>query len=133
MSKYRPLSEHLARLDGDEWRASFAEIEAVLGAALPKAAQQPSWWKGDTEKPHHRAWLDQDWKVAEVAAGQVTFRKDKLAHEIQPPALKAAAESASHQAHARKALNVTAIVGGAVAVAAGLGVLIAKAARSRKA
>lgn len=132
MSKYRPLSEHLARLEGDEWRASFAEIEAVLGATLPKAAQQPTWWKGETEKPHHRAWLDHDWKVGEVAENMVTFRKDKLAHEIQPPALKAAAENASHQAHARQALNLTAIAGGAVALLAGLGVLVAKAVKSRR-
>jgi hypothetical protein len=132
MSKYRPLSEHIASLAGDEWRASFAQIEAVLGATLPKAALQPTWWKGETEKPHHRAWLDHDWKVAEVAESMVTFRKDEIAHEIQPPVLKAAAETASHDVHARQALNVTAVVGGVVALVAGLGVLVAKAVKSRK-
>lgn len=133
MSKYRPLSDHLASLGGAEWRASFAEIEAVLGASLPKAAQQPGWWKSEVEKPHHRAWLDQAWKIDEVAGGVVTFRKDVVAHEIQPPALKAAAETASHEVHARQALNVTAIAGGVLAVVAGVGVLVAKAFRARKA
>jgi hypothetical protein len=132
MSKYRPLSDHLAGLDGSEWRASFAEIETVLGASLPKAAQQPGWWKGEVEKPHHRAWLDQEWNVTQVGDGVVTFRKDELAHEIQPPVLKAAAESASHEVHTRQALNVTAIVGGALAVVAGVGVLVAKAFKARK-
>lgn len=133
MSKYSPLSDHLASLAAAEWRASFAEIEAVLGASLPKAAQQPGWWRSEAEKPHQRAWLDQDWKVADVGGGVVTFRKDQLAHEIQPPVLKAASEAASHEAHKRQALSVTAVVGGAVALVAGLGVLVAKAVRSRKA
>jgi len=133
MSKYRPLSDHLAGLSGSEWRASFAEIEALLDAPLPKSAQQPGWWKSEVAKPHQRAWLDQGWNVADLGGGVVTFRKDQLAHEIQPPVLKAAAESASHEVHARQALSVTAIVGGALAVVAGLGVLVARVVKARKA
>lgn len=130
MSKYRPLAEHLAARTDDLWRASFQEIEAVLGAALPKAAHQAPWWTG-TDKPHQRAWLDHDWQVADVAAGVVSFRRT-VPHDVQPPAMKAAAEKASSDAHLRQTAGVAAIAGAAVAVVAGLGVLAAKLIRGRK-
>lgn len=132
MSKYHPLSDHLARHADDEWRASFSEIEAILGTSLPKAAQQAAWWRSEAEKPHQRTWLDHDWKVEAVNAGLVTFRRDRIAHEIQPPALKAAAESASNSAQAKRAAGLTAAIGGAVALVAGLGVLAFKAIKGRK-
>ena len=42
MSKYSPLSDFLAQRAEDDWRASFAEVEMVLGASLPKSARQSS-------------------------------------------------------------------------------------------
>ena len=131
MSKYRPLSDHLSALTGDEWRPSFGEIEAVLGAPLPKAAQQRAWWIGD-DKSHQRAWLDHDWTIAEAGDGSVTFRRT-VAHEVQPPALKAAAEIASTSAHVRQTAGIAAVVGGALALVAGLGLVAAKALKGRKA
>lgn len=44
MSKYQPLAEHLRGLREPVWRPSFAELEAVLGFPLPKAARGPRWW-----------------------------------------------------------------------------------------
>lgn len=131
MSKYRPLSEHLSQLTGDDWRVSFGEIEHLLGAGLPKAAHQPAWWTG-TDKPHQRAWLDQDWRISAVGDGMVSFKRT-AAHEIQPPALKAAAESASAHAHVRQNAGVAALAGVAVAAVAGIGVLAVKLLRGRKA
>lgn len=131
MSKYRPLSDHLASLIGDEWRPSFGEIETVLGAPLPKAAKQPAWWTG-ADKSHHRAWLDHDWRISAVGDGRVLFKRT-VAHEVQPPALKAAAEIASTRAHVRQNISVAAVVGGALALAAGLGVVVVKALKGRKA
>lgn len=133
MSKYLPLSEHLSRHAGDEWRASFADIETVLGAPLPKAAQQAGWWAGGVEKPHQRAWLDHDWRVAEVdkAAGVVIFRRDRLADDVQPQTSDASSEAG--EIHRQRAIGVTALVGGAVAVIAGLGVLAARMLKARRA
>ena len=94
MSKYKPLSERLAGHDGDEWRTTFAEIEAVLGFPLPKGArEQNAWWTG-AEKPHHGAWLSGGWRVAEIdRAGQsVTFARAKAA---QPTAKASASEPAT--------------------------------------
>ncbi len=133
MSKYLPLSEHLSRHAGDEWRASFADIEKVLGAPLPKAAQQNAWWAGEVEKPYQRAWLDHGWRVAEVdkAAGMVTFRRDRPADEVQPQTTNAPPEAG--EIHRQRAIGVTALVGGAVAVIAGLGVLAARMLKARRA
>jgi len=97
MSKYKPLSERLAGHDGDEWRTTFAEIEAVLGFPLPKGArEQNAWWTG-AEKPHHGAWLSGGWRVAEIdRAGQsVTFARAKAAKSKPTPKASAASEPAT--------------------------------------
>jgi len=66
-------------LDEPSWRSSFAEIEAVLGFALPRSAYAyPAWWSNDaTGHSHSLAWLDAGWKTEQVdIAGQkLTFRK----------------------------------------------------------
>jgi hypothetical protein len=68
--KYAPLYSHLTRLEEDEWRASFAEIEAVLGFSLPRSARthQP-WWSNQTNPgshPHAQAWQRAGWKARNV-------------------------------------------------------------------
>ena len=130
MSKYSPLSDHFASLTQDTWRATFTDIELLLGSTLPKAARQPAWWIGEG-KTHQSAWLDHDWRVSAVGDGVVTFRRAR-AHDIQPQVLKTAAESASTQAHVRQNAGVALVAGAAVAAVAGLGVLTAKLLRGRK-
>ncbi len=132
MSKYRPLSDRLSRHAGDEWRATFEEIEAILAAPLPKAAQQAGWWAGAVEKPHHRAWLDHGWRAAEVdkAAGAVIFRRERAA---PAPVVEAPSEAAAEQDQAKPTLGATALIGGAVALIAGLGVFAVKMLKGRRA
>ena len=135
MSKYRPLSDRLSLYDGDEWRATFGEIEDLLGAALPKAAQQAGWWAGTAEKPHQRAWLDHGWRVAQVDkdAGAVIFRRERTAQTAPAPMVEAASDAAAAQDQAKPALGATALIGGAVALVAGLGVFAVKMLKGRKA
>lgn len=127
MSKYLPLSEHLSRHAGDEWRASFADIEKVLGAPLPKAAQQNAWWAGEVEKPHHRAWLDHGWRVEAVdkAAGVVIFRREGGPHPV-------GASVAPEGKPAPRALGATALAGGVLAIVAGIGVLAIRLLKVRR-
>ena len=136
MSKYRPLSDRLSLYDGDEWRATFAEIEGVLGSSLPKAAQQAAWWIGTAEKPHQRVWLDHGWRVADVdkVAGAVTFRRDLGVQEATPATsiVEAVAEVAAKPGQAKLALGAPALIGGAVALVAGLGVFAVKMLKGRK-
>ena len=79
MGKYDSLQRHLAAGSLREWRASFAEIEAVLDFPLPRSAYvYPAWWSNDaTGHSHSRAWLGAGWKTAKVdlQTQQVTFLK----------------------------------------------------------
>lgn len=134
MSKYRPLSDRLSRYDGDEWRATFAEIDEVLGSALPKAAQQASWWAGTTEKPHQRAWLDHGWQVAKVdkAAGTVTFRRERASPAAPKGVVAAISEVVVERDPSKIGVGATALIGGAVAIVAGLGMFAVKMLKGRK-
>lgn len=134
MSKYSPLSEHLAAHPADEWRPSFSELESVLGFPLPKAARfGRSWWANDPEKSHSRAWTVHGWVVGDVdpAARRVEFRRGARLFQpaTQPAAMREAAEAASAQMHATRKMGAAAMVAGGVAVLAGLGAVVLKAMR----
>jgi len=141
MSKYNPLSARLAGHAGPEWRASFAELEEVLGFPLPKGARAgKAWWKNDPAAPHARAWTEGGWEASEVdqAAGLVIFRKTGAptptgAGEFRPPAPAAAGEEPA----ILKRLEVTpkwdmAIIAGSVALVAGLGALAIRGVMRRR-
>lgn len=142
MSKYTPLSERLAGHPGDEWRASFAEIEEVLGFPLPKAARTRAWWASTADRPHSRAWTSRGWRAEmDQAAGAVTFRRpvsepalqgapepvaspvEPAFDEVQPLAMKVAAEEASIRSRL-KGWGITAAIAASAAAAAGIGALV---------
>ena len=69
--KYQPLYAHLCNLRSKEWRATFGEIEAILGSALPPSARKPkrnAWWGNERNSGGRqcRAWILAGWKTAEV-------------------------------------------------------------------
>jgi hypothetical protein len=144
MGKYQPLSERLAGHPGDEWRASFAEIEEVLGFPLPKAARSQAWWANSGDRPHSRAWMGPGWRAEmDRASGAVTFRRpvseaalqgapeaeflapspEPVSDEAQPLAMKVAAEEASIRSRI-KGWGMPAAIAAAAAVAAGVGALV---------
>jgi hypothetical protein len=84
MSKYQPLSDRLRGHPADEWRASFSELEDVLGFPLPKGARTRAWWDADGAKPHSRSWSAQGWQAHEVdpALGLVTFRRGGISPAV---------------------------------------------------
>lgn len=152
MSKYNPLADRLAAHSGDEWGASFSELEAVLGFPLPKAAQSGRAWWNDPDKSHSRAWAAQGWEVGDVdhSARRVVFRRGAVspaalmratsveplprtepapASEIQPPALRKASEAASAKTRRNRALGAGAVVAAGVAVVAGLGAMLLRGKR----
>ncbi len=78
--KYEPLKRHLEGLfQHSEVRLSFAELERILGFALPRSAQDHQAWWSNTRAGHSHAvaWLDAGWKTAalDLAARQVSFVK----------------------------------------------------------
>jgi hypothetical protein len=55
-NKYEPLYEYLLRETRDDFILTYQEIEAILGFALPRAAQRAEWWGDDTpEHPRDQA------------------------------------------------------------------------------
>ena len=138
MSKYNPLSARLAGHAGPEWRASFAEIEEVLGFPLPKGARAGKvWWRNTGAQPHQRAWTSAGWEAGDIdhVQGLVTFRRSAAPAptgqgEFQPPA-------AVDEPAILKRLEVTpkwtfALVATGLTVAAGLSVFAIRGWMRRK-
>lgn len=86
MSKYEPLSRRLRGLANRVWRASFADIEAILGFSLPRSAREYSaWWSNNTQNSRHAlAWLNEGWRTEELDldAERVVFRRTEAAHAV---------------------------------------------------
>lgn len=78
--KYLKLHTHLCGLDAREWMATFADIEAIIGAKLPPSARYyQAWWANDSSHSQGAAWAAAGWKTAEVdmdAETAVFRRKD---------------------------------------------------------
>ncbi len=83
MSKYDPLEIYLRGLSADIWRASFADIEAILGFRLPVSAHEyPAWWaNNDPGSRHTSAWLSAGWHTSELdlRGERVQFERDRKA------------------------------------------------------
>ena len=73
--KYNPLYFHLMRLAGNEWRASFRDVEKVLGFPLPDSARRyEAWWENnDNRHVQAPAWLNAGWQTDEVNLGKETL------------------------------------------------------------
>ena len=80
--KYAPLQDYLSTRVDCRWRASFGEIEAILGFDLPASARRyPAWWANENSGGRHshaRAWREAGWKTAEVdiEAEELVFRRE---------------------------------------------------------
>ena len=68
--KYASLYRHLCSRPGTRWRASFSEVEEILGFELPKSARvHRPWWanqKRDAGHSHALSWQAAGWKTQEV-------------------------------------------------------------------
>jgi hypothetical protein len=79
--QYLPLSSYLTHLEGAQWKASFAEIERLLGFDLPPEARADRvWWRNDWtdgELSPANAWLGAGFETADVDiyGHRLTFRR----------------------------------------------------------
>lgn len=75
--KYALLYEHLRTLKKEEWHASFADLEAILGFELPDSARvHRPWWANQGESGGHShalAWHMAGWKTTHVHLGNETL------------------------------------------------------------
>lgn len=69
MSKYAPLSRVLAESGENSVPFSFAEIEAILGFALPVSARAHRPWWSNEPRTHSqaRAWVMAGYRATEVS------------------------------------------------------------------
>jgi hypothetical protein len=66
---YAKLYRMLESLPGNRWAVSFAELEALLGRALPKSARlYRPWWANDKKGGHTHAlaWQMAGWQTSKV-------------------------------------------------------------------
>ena len=80
MSRYEPLRQHLIDRSEPVVTMTFAQIERILGAALPESARKyRPWWANEEAGTHvhARAWLDAGRRTANVnlAASTVDFAR----------------------------------------------------------
>lgn len=88
MSRYEPLAQFLASKKADTWDATFDEIEARLGAALPKSAYKyPAWWANQTGPGHSqtRGWRSVGWRTChlDLERRRVRFERERVPERVR--------------------------------------------------
>lgn len=131
MSKYQPLSDRLSGHQADEWRASFGDVEKVLGFPLPKLARSSqAWWSNDADRGPGRAWTKAGWMVAEIdrPAGTVLFRRNAASPDIEAAGgiASSPADPLQLAPQAERLRKAAPFIAGGVAVLAGVGALVAR-------
>ena len=80
MNDYDPLRDYLKKQKLAEFVLSFEQIEEIIDAALPRAAQRASWWETERspqeKMPQREACLDAGYLAIRQADGKsVKFKK----------------------------------------------------------
>jgi DNA-binding XRE family transcriptional regulator len=86
-SKYYPLFEYLQQQpDTVPLELSFAEIEQVIGQALPATALATRAWWANSRAAQARAWQEAGWLVDDVDFKEqiVTFRPARITYRVTP-------------------------------------------------
>ena len=68
MSKYEPLGRYLKGQSATELRMTFADVEALIGARLPRSAiLYRMWWSNNASNHvHAESWLDAGYRTERV-------------------------------------------------------------------
>lgn len=135
MGKYDPLAARFAAAENDRWTATFAEVEGVLGAALPKAARaDEDWWRAGGETPHGAAWRAHGWSADTVDTGEetVTFAREAAAPP-EPESSESESETTVEETRPARSINAVAVGAGLAAGAVSLlGLAFALRLRNRR-
>jgi len=80
LSKYDPLKFHLIQSEESIVTLSFAQIERILEAPLPKSAfKYTAWWSNEVDGSHVHSdsWMDAEYRTEKLDLNtkRVTFRK----------------------------------------------------------
>jgi hypothetical protein len=82
VNDYSALRDYLKRQTLPEFSLSFDEIETIIDAALPRAAQRASWWDTlrapDEKMPQREACIEGGYVATRMADGKrVRFKRMK--------------------------------------------------------
>jgi hypothetical protein len=82
VNDYSALRDYLKRQTLPEFSLSFDEIEAIIDAALPRAAQRASWWDtmraAEEKMPQREACIEGGYTATRLADGKgVRFKRLK--------------------------------------------------------
>ena len=82
MNDYEALRDYLKKQKLPEFVLSFEQIEEIIDAALPRAAQRASWWDTmrapDEKMPQREACIEGGYIATRLADGKsVRFKKMK--------------------------------------------------------
>jgi hypothetical protein len=88
MSRYEPLAQFLTAQKANRWDATFEEIEARLGAPLPKSAYKyPAWWANQTGPGHSQTqgWRSVGWRTCDLdlEGRRVGFERERAPDRVQ--------------------------------------------------
>jgi len=88
MSKYDPLTRHLAARQLGQIPMTFPELEALLGFALPPSARKHrAWWSNNpSNSVMTKAWLEAGYQSRDVdlAAERLVFAKLNTVDPVVP-------------------------------------------------
>ena len=78
--KYAALGGFLETVTDNEITVSFAQIERLLGEALPKSASDyDAWWSNSpVAGRHNKIWLDRGWQTADLNRKAKTVRFHRI-------------------------------------------------------
>ena len=69
--RYQRLRRYLEALRGNEWQATFDQIERVIGSDLPPSARNhPAWWSNTTSHSQALAWMKAGWITRKVTLAE---------------------------------------------------------------
>ena len=134
MSRYEPLAQFLASKKGDSWEASFEEIEARLGASLPKSAYKyPAWWANQNGPGHSQThgWRSVGWRTCDLDLERQRVRFEREQAETGAQTAFGEDDGSSREALFKKAHEFTGIKDREALINEALRVLIAREAGLR--
>ena len=84
MGKYEPLGQFLKKQKRNHLKMSFAEIESLIGAKLPKSSKSHrAWWSNNpSNNVMTKQWLEAGFETenVELEAERLVFRKSASTH-----------------------------------------------------
>src|SRR4051812_36383387 len=98
MSDYQPLTDFLSSVRTGEIALGFAELEQVLGRALPASARDhQAWWANTHTHSHARSWMSAGWRTARLnlPSQKVTFVRQRSRPATAEPNSAGAGATAS--------------------------------------